>query len=139
MKIYKLPVAPVAKPRMTRSDTWKKRPATTRYWAFKDAINLEMNRQDFVMPDKPFIIFNLPMPPGWSKKKKLTMSGTYHRQKPDIDNLIKSWDSWIKDDSYIACVFAVKLWAVEGSIIICDMNYILTDVDDLLDKSFNKK
>ena len=31
-----LNIVHVAKPRMTQSDKWKKRPATTKYWKYKD-------------------------------------------------------------------------------------------------------
>ena len=31
-------IQPVAKPRMTRSDRWKKRPVVLKYWQFKDAL-----------------------------------------------------------------------------------------------------
>ena len=28
-------ITPVSKPRMTRADTWKKRPCVLKYWAYK--------------------------------------------------------------------------------------------------------
>ena len=35
-----LNIVPVAKPRMTQSDKWKKRPATDKYWKFKDDLKM---------------------------------------------------------------------------------------------------
>ena len=35
-----LNIIPVAKPRMTQSDKWKKRPATEKYWKYKDSFIL---------------------------------------------------------------------------------------------------
>ena len=35
------------------------------------------------------ISFLFPMPNSWSHKKKREMYGTYHKQRPDIDNLCK--------------------------------------------------
>ncbi len=42
----------VAKPRMTRSDKWKERPATSKYWAFKDLITIAARQQHFELGDR---------------------------------------------------------------------------------------
>jgi len=40
--------------------------------------------------DKALLIcFLFPMPKSWSYRKKREMYGTYHKQRPDIDNLCK--------------------------------------------------
>ncbi len=80
-------ITPVPKPRMTQRDKWKKRPVVLRYHAFKDevraaGVELEESGQH--------IIFVLPMPKSWSKKKQREMVGKPHQQKPDKDNLEKA-------------------------------------------------
>jgi Holliday junction resolvase RusA-like endonuclease len=118
-------LTPVAKPRMTRSDKWKKRPVTDRYWKFKNewkkqvpsALDLNYKQIEFVMP----------MPKSWSKKKRAEMDGKPHTQKPDLDNLLKGiGDAHYQDDSVIHCLDGIKkTWGVAGFIVItnqdCDL------------------
>lgn len=111
---YYIPVAPVPKPRMTRADTWKKRPAVERYWAFKDDLKLNF---EIPIPDRFVIKFNVPMPKSWSQKKKKEYFGKPHQAKPDIDNYLKAFlDALCIDDSYVYDVRAMKFWAILGSI-----------------------
>jgi Holliday junction resolvase RusA-like endonuclease len=111
----KLDIAGVPKPRMTRSDAWKKRDCVMRYWEFKDRLSeLYGDRQ---LPASIKLIFVMPMPGGWSEKKKALHDGTPHQAKPDIDNLTKSvFDCLAASDSYIWRVDASKYWGREGSI-----------------------
>ena len=115
-----LDVVPLGKPRMTQRDRWQKRPAVKRYYNYKDklkeltAINGYKINEDI---GTLRITFTLPMPPSWSKKKKLTLNGKPHRQRPDIDNLIKAFlDCLLKEDSMIHSVLANKVWGEKGSI-----------------------
>jgi Holliday junction resolvase RusA-like endonuclease len=63
------------------------------------------------------IIFYLPMPKSWSKKKRTEMNGTYHDQKPDIDNLAKAFmDAFGSEDKHVAILHAEKYWAEKGYI-----------------------
>ena len=39
METYQFNVNPVAKPRMTQRDKWKKRPVVDKYYAYKDEMN----------------------------------------------------------------------------------------------------
>jgi Holliday junction resolvase RusA-like endonuclease len=114
-----VPVIPIGKPRQTRSDKWKKRPAVVQYRAFADAIRAYTERLRFILPDHGCgITFTLPMPPSWSKAKRLEMNGRPHQQKPDIDNLLKSvMDSLRGEDCTVWNVERLaKLWGEEGSI-----------------------
>lgn len=53
----------------------------------------------------------LPLPESWSMKKKASLSGQLHRQKPDADNILKAvCDALFKDDSVIARISCLKLW-----------------------------
>ena len=107
------PITPVPKPRQTRSDRWKKRPAVIRYRAFADECRLRIKQP----LDGATVVFYLPMPKSWSKKKKAALVGQPHRQKPDLDNLMKALgDALYGDDSTIAAICLSKVWAVEGGI-----------------------
>jgi len=111
--IYK--INPVAKPRMTRSDRWKKRPAVVKYHAFKDECRLNNVQVPIAGAS---IIFNIQMPKSWSKNKKAMMSGQPHRQTPDLSNLLKALeDAIFLDDSCIWNYASLtKRWSYEGDI-----------------------
>lgn len=114
MKTYN--ICPVAKPRMTRQDKWKKRPCVLKYRAFCD----ELNYLQFEIPAcGSHITFYLPMPKSWSKKKMAEMDGEPHQQTPDIDNLLKAvMDAIYKNDSHIWDCRITKRWAYFGKITI---------------------
>lgn len=111
-----IPIVPVPKPRMTRSDRWKQRPAVVRYHKFCDQLRSLVAGT----PEPTFeIIFYMPMPSSWSKKKQATMVGKPHQQKPDVDNLLKAYlDALCVDDSYVWDVRVKKFWWVAGCIVI---------------------
>lgn len=64
---------------MTRSDKWKKRPATDKYWQFKDKVR-EANIELY---NGCTITFHISMPVSWSNKKRDSMRFQYHEQKVD--------------------------------------------------------
>lgn len=110
----KIKIVPVPKPRMTRADSWKKRPAVMRYWEFCDTLR-ELYKKE--VPHSVYLVFHIPMPKSWSKKMKTSMIGKPHKQKPDIDNLQKSFlDALCKDDSYVYRIRAEKYWSDKGYI-----------------------
>ena len=110
-------IQPVAKPRMTRSDRWKKRPVVLKYWQFKDALKEKAEQKNWNLSKDITIYFSIAMPKSWSKKKKKQMNKQPHKLKPDIDNLIKSvLDSLAEDDSYVYSVKAVKSWSEKGNV-----------------------
>lgn len=121
MKIYN--ITPVPKPRQTRSDRWKQRPAVMRYRSFKDEIRA--NRVS--IPDSGArIVFVMPMPATWSKTKKMLMRGAPHQQTPDIDNLLKALlDSIFDNDSHIWDVYAAKIWGETGMIKIIETKEVV--------------
>ena len=113
-------IVPVPKPRMTKSDQWKKRPATSRYWAFKDEVQL---KGISVLEMGTHITFVMPMPKSWSKKKKAEFLGEPHQQKPDVDNLTKALlDAIYDDDAHIWDIRTTKIWGEVGRIIIEGMD-----------------
>ncbi len=112
MMIYK--INPVPKPRMTRSDKWKKRPPVMRYWEFKDAVR----KAGVTIPESgAHIIFWIQMPRSWNKTKRLMMNGTPHQQRPDKDNLEKALlDAVLDEDCRVWDSRVTKRWAKEGAI-----------------------
>jgi len=112
----KYPITPMGKPRMTRSDKWKKRDCVLRYRAYKDEIRL---RGVSVPEASAHITFVIPMPASWSKKKRQSMNGMPHRQRPDIDNLHKGLlDALFTEDCQVWDHWITKVWGEQGAIII---------------------
>lgn len=114
MKAYN--ITPIPKPRMTRSDKWKKRDCVDRYWQFKD----EVRQAEITLPESHYhVIFILPMPKSWSQKKRLEMDGRPHQQKPDKDNLEKALlDAIFTDDCRVWDGRVSKFWGLKGMIVI---------------------
>lgn len=114
-RIY-IPVTPVAKPRMTRADKWKKRPCVLRYRTYCDALRESWGTRPFPAAGA-HLVFHLPMPKSWSKKKRAATMGQGHQQKPDVDNLCKAvLDALHDDDSHIYDLQMSKYWSDGGYI-----------------------
>jgi len=117
MKIIAFGITPVAKPRMVRSDSWKQRPCVVKYWQFKQELNYMAQDKGYKLGDTLDIVFRIPMPKSWSKKKKKEMFGKPHKQKPDWDNLAKAFmDCLLDDDSAVYKAKVAKYWADVGRI-----------------------
>jgi Holliday junction resolvase RusA-like endonuclease len=100
-------ITPVPKPRMTRSDAWKKRKCVLDYWAFKD----EVRAHGVILPVPYKITFYIGMPKSWPKYKKLELNGAPHLQTPDKDNLEKALlDAVFDDDKHIWSGWVEKRW-----------------------------
>jgi Holliday junction resolvase RusA-like endonuclease len=89
-----------------------KRPCVMRYRAFKD----ECLAQGIEIGDVVEVVFVIPMPVSWSKKKREKMNGQPHQQKPDIDNLAKALMDVCSEDSHVWSLLAVKRWGEIGLI-----------------------
>mgnify|MGYP003154716958 FL=1 len=122
-----LNIPPCSKPRMTQRDRWKKRQCVLDFFAFRDRIKQEVKRiNTLLIKESPFdwdnltIIFLVPMPKSWSKKKKALMAGKPMQQRPDLDNYLKGlFDATHEEDSSIWKVTASKIWTdCTGKIII---------------------
>ena len=117
LKIFK--ISPIAKPRMTRADKWKKRPSVLAYRAFADEMRSQSDGWE--LPDAFRARFIIPMPKSWSKKKKLQKVATPMQQRPDADNLAKAlMDALLKEDSTVWKLEIEKIWGEEGMIVIDD-------------------
>ena len=116
MKTYK--IVPVSKPRMTQRDRWAKRPSVLRYRAFADEVRMKIK----CIPIPYHVVFVIPMPKSWSKKRKVEMDGKPHEQKPDKDNLEKALlDALYGDDSHAWDGRTTKIWGREGQIIVSEI------------------
>ena len=122
MKHYIFDIDPVAKPRMTQRDRWKKRDCVNNYYGFKDLIVLQANQKGLQsLPDSiEHLIFVIPMPESWSQKKKNEYEGSPHKQRPDLDNMLKSvQDCLCKEDKHIWQIKHLsKIWGKTGKILI---------------------
>lgn len=121
MKIY--PITPIPKPRMTRRDKWHRRKPVLQYFAFKDEVKLHK----LTLPESGYhVIFLIPMPKSWSKKKREQMKGQPHQQKPDKDNLEKALlDAIYHEDCRVWDGRSTKLWAEEGAIAIREIEPVV--------------
>ena len=89
-----------------------------KYRAFADIVRLHK----VFIPENYHIIFVLPMPQTWSKRKKEKFCGSPHKQRPDKDNLEKALlDAIHKEDSMIWDGRVTKLWGYSGLIMICEI------------------
>ena len=112
-RVYRLNIAPCSKPRMTRADKWKKRQSVLKFFAFRDAVKQSpaWKTLELLDMDSFKIVFHVPMPKSWSKKKKAQFEGKPHQQRPDLDNYLKAWkDSVYEEDAVVWHVEATKLW-----------------------------
>jgi len=120
---YEFLITPIGKPRMTQRDKWLNPPrkCITKYRLAKHGIQFYANEQNFTLPEIINVTFVLPITPSWSKKKKVAMLGQPHRQKPDLDNILKFlMDSLLPEggDEVVHTICAKKIWGEEGRVII---------------------
>lgn len=109
--IFKFKITPLAKPRMTRSDRWKKRPTVMRYWGYKSQLKAMAKLYGYIPHPDDVVFFGLPMPRSWSKKKRTDSHFEFHKSKPDTDNLQKGlWDALLEDDSGLYRINSTKIW-----------------------------
>ncbi len=114
--VIHIPIAPCPAPRQVRSDAWRPRPMVVRYRAFRDKIRTLVRGS---LEPQFEVEFHVPMPPTWSKKKKATMAGQPHQNRPDLDNYLKAFiDALCEEDKFVYAVRASKFWAEEGEIIL---------------------
>lgn len=111
-------ITPIAKPRMTQRDKWKKRDIVVKYWKYKDNLKWLCLLNKWIPQDELDVEFILPMPKYWSETKKISMNGQPHKQRPDLDNLVKGFqDALLKEDSHIHTYLKTKKeWGRLGQI-----------------------
>lgn len=115
---------PVAKPRQTRSDKWKKRVPVEKYRGFADLLRLQLNVQGWqkINPKPVALELHFYISPPKKLEKQVreseqTGSLIYHNQKPDIDNLIKSvLDALYEEDKTVHTITAKKFYRIKPGI-----------------------
>ena len=116
---YLFEIVPVSKPRLTRRDRWARRPIVLRWFTFKDKMISLAEKSGYKVASELDIEFHIAMPPSWSKRKRQLLLGKPHRQRPDIDNLVKAFlDALCEEDSYVCDIRARKFWSNTGYILI---------------------
>lgn len=126
MMHYALNIEPMGAVRMTNRGKFVKGNAQ-RYLSYKKQIAWQLSAQHKGQPIttacRVNIIFCMPIPASYSKKKKAELPGRPHDKKPDIDNLIKgAFDAangiiWA-DDNRVIEVKALKVYAEQPGIIL---------------------
>lgn len=105
----------VAKPRQTRQDRWKQRPAVIKYRMWADRAR---KHAPLSLPAEPSIVeckAYLPLPASYNKKKVKELLGQPHRLRPDVDNILKAMmDALFNEDSMIHTVRISKFWCLSG-------------------------
>lgn len=118
MTIYN--IEPMGAVRLSRQDKFAPSKRANKYFRY----GADIRALGVTMPEVPRLVFTLPMPPSWSKKKKDLMRGKPHLSKPDCDNLLKGLQDSIyykRDDAHVWCGWMEKRWGDEGSIEITEL------------------
>lgn len=128
--LYSFDLSPVSAPRMTQSDKWKldpnhidplkrQRKPVEKYFKFKQDLLSLCAVNGYNLTERLNILFVVPFPKSYSKKKQEQLNNQPHDQKPDIDNFSKSFlDSLSNNDRFVWNLHAIKLWGYKGRIII---------------------
>lgn len=113
-------ISPAPAPRQSRRDAWKPSPEVKQYRAFRDEVAYKIKS----LPTDYFhVVFFIPMPKSWAKKRQSQTLGMKHTQKPDKDNLEKALiDAFYRhaDDAHVWNTSSTKVWAWRGAILISD-------------------
>jgi len=129
-KFFVFDVVPMGAVRMSQSDRWRtnpnhsdpnkrQRPEVSRYFHFKDVVRRQSKEMNYIQGDTLDIVFCVPMPSSWSKKKQLQMNKMPVKTRPDIDNYVKAFlDALLIEDNNIWMAKAEKRYAFSGSIIV---------------------
>ncbi len=124
---YVLNITPQTHVRATQGDRWyfriersKLHPAglarlerLEKYNKYKIDLLALTKVKRFVLPSQGLCLkFFIPMPKTWRKWQRELMDGKLHRNKPDIDNLLKAFlDSLISEDKFIGHIGEIsKHW-----------------------------
>lgn len=119
--LYIFDITPIGKPRMTRRDKWKntRTKAASKYMAWRNEFEQLISDQNFVLGDGVQVVFLLPFPGTWTKRKCDDMRGMPHQTKPDADNMLKGFiDVCCKTDQKIYEKDVLKFWWDTGKIIV---------------------
>ncbi|MCM3141695.1 RusA family crossover junction endodeoxyribonuclease [Brevibacillus sp. MER 51] len=118
-------VSPMGAVRTTQRQKWVD-PRAKKYYAYKQEIAGSAASQSTVGQPTPSplalkMVFVMPIPESWSKKKRWDALNKAHMTKPDLDNLIKGCTDALngvvwQDDKQIIAVEATKVYGFEPRI-----------------------
>jgi len=112
-----IPIQPKPAPRITHQGRFTK--SAKAYYSYKDYLKLFCNANDFIISEKVKITFFIPIGKSISKKETALRLGKPHKQRPDLDNLVKGiWDALATEDGFIHTLQCSKVWSLEGKIVI---------------------
>ena len=118
MPAYRFNVVPVAAPRMTHADRWKRRSCVVKYFEYRDQVRDQAQVMGFTLPSKFSLWFQLPVPKSWSQRKKRMMFGEPALVRPDVDNLAKGFLDCFGEDKHIWSIQLTKTWHDRGGIVV---------------------
>lgn len=103
---------PEAVSKVKYPSVYKRKMQLEKYNKYKDDLRFEALRVGFEMPlSNIWIKFYMPMPKGWSNKKKTQMNFEPKKSMPDLDNLLKSFkDGLFKQDNAVWDYRVSKYW-----------------------------
>lgn len=114
--IFLYPVVPVPAPRQVQKDKFNPSDHVQRYRAYRD--ELKLLRLE-IPANFHHVVFCMPMPFGWSVRKREQHDLRPHLQTPDRDNLEKALlDSALDQDCAIWNGQTTKLWAQVGFVLV---------------------
>lgn len=113
-------ITPIPYKKMTYKGKWVAS-GNQRYFDYKKEIQWRIQEVGYEPGEALELKFLMPMPPSWSEKKKDKHLGRYHKQRPDLTNLIKAVEDAMfyresKGDQKVCAIIATKKWAVKGHI-----------------------
>jgi len=113
-------VDPVTAPRQSQRSRWKPTLHELKYRAYRDELKLKFRAAQFQLADQVEMIFYLPMPKSWSKRRKKELDNKPARTSPkDTDNLAKAvLDAIFKDDRHVWRLVATKYWSYDGGVMV---------------------
>lgn len=125
---FDVPGPPIGKPRMTRRDVWKSRPAVMKYREWADKFRAAFEEAGGWPVDEDGTRLKIRQlnwaawfecPKSYSKKKKEYLSGKLHTEKPDRDNIDKAvldalFRNIPEDDKEVAYGLIQKHWCKDG-------------------------
>lgn len=123
MNKVKIDIDPMGAVRTTQRAKFKD-PAALRYGSYKQFIALNLRKVFRAATKQPVdvtVLFIMPIPQSWSKKRQAAAVGMYHTSKPDLDNLIKGcFDAantivWQDDNQVVKCN-AMKIYGTHAGI-----------------------